>query len=143
MPNRSTSKASASIAFTESECRLLDRLIPDKKNDRSVNKSLSPYWPKGHKFGNPYRHDEPDFGQHAHDRKRLPNTLPSPETLTMATEIVGRRSRFSPNFSNFSKKCRELHHSDLRITCTKTQGIQIAAKMNHYNIDRYWLPPTR
>ena len=41
MLNRSTLKAPASIAFTDMECQLLDRLIPDKKKSRK--KSLSSY----------------------------------------------------------------------------------------------------
>src|SRR5437667_12065072 len=40
MLNRSTSKAPASIAFTDTHCRLLDRLISDTKNNRSDKKSL-------------------------------------------------------------------------------------------------------
>jgi hypothetical protein len=43
MLNRSTSKAPASFAFTDTECRLLDQLIPDKKNKGSGKKSLSSY----------------------------------------------------------------------------------------------------
>src|SRR4029077_4488171 len=38
MLNRSTSNAPASIALTDTECYLLDRLIPDKTKDRSGKK---------------------------------------------------------------------------------------------------------
>lgn len=41
MLNRSTSKAPASIVFTETECQLLDRLVPDKKTHGK--KSLASY----------------------------------------------------------------------------------------------------
>ena len=51
MLNRSTSKAPASIAFTDTECELLDRLIPDKKTDRSGKKSLSSYITKVARLG--------------------------------------------------------------------------------------------
>jgi len=51
MMNRSTSKASASIAFTDTECRLLDRLIPDKKNRRSAKKPLASYITKVARLG--------------------------------------------------------------------------------------------
>lgn len=49
MMNRSTSKAPASIAFTDTECRLLDRLIPDKP--RSGKKSLASYITKLARLG--------------------------------------------------------------------------------------------
>jgi hypothetical protein len=49
MLNRSTSKAPASIAFTETECELLDRLVPDKK--RSGKKSLASYVTKVARLG--------------------------------------------------------------------------------------------
>ena len=42
MLNRSTPRAPTSIAFTDTECQLLDRLVPDKKS-RSGKKSLSSY----------------------------------------------------------------------------------------------------
>ena len=48
MLNRSTSKAPASIAFTETECRLLDRLVPDKKIS---TKSLGSYITKVARLG--------------------------------------------------------------------------------------------
>ena len=49
MLNRSTLKAPASIAFTDMECQLLDRLIPDKKKSRK--KSLSSYITKLARLG--------------------------------------------------------------------------------------------
>ena len=49
MMNRSTSKAPASIAFTEKECQLLDRLIPDKRP--SGKKSLASYITKLARLG--------------------------------------------------------------------------------------------
>ena len=51
MMNRSTSKAPASIAFTDTECRVLDRLIPDKKNHRSAKKPLASYITKVARLG--------------------------------------------------------------------------------------------
>jgi hypothetical protein len=51
MLNRSTSKAPASFAFTDTECRLLDQLIPDKKNKGSGKKSLSSYITKVARLG--------------------------------------------------------------------------------------------
>ena len=49
MLNRSTSKAPAAIAFTETECQLLDRLVPDKKISRT--KSLGSYITKVARLG--------------------------------------------------------------------------------------------
>ena len=43
MLNRSTSNAPASIALTDTECHLLDRLLPDKTKDRFGKKSLPSY----------------------------------------------------------------------------------------------------
>ena len=43
MLNRSTSAAPTSIAFTDTECQLLDHLVPDPANTRSAKKSLSSY----------------------------------------------------------------------------------------------------
>ena len=43
MLNRSTSAAPASIAFTDTECQLLDHVIPDTAKIRSPKKSLSSY----------------------------------------------------------------------------------------------------
>ncbi len=43
MLNRSTSAAPISIAFTDTECQLLDHLVPDPAKSRSVKKSLSSY----------------------------------------------------------------------------------------------------
>jgi hypothetical protein len=51
MLNRATSKAPASFAFTDTECRLLDQLIPDKKNKGSGKKSLSSYITKVARLG--------------------------------------------------------------------------------------------
>ena len=51
MLNRSTLKAPASIAFTDQECRLLDRLIPDKKTRHSGKKSLASYITKVARLG--------------------------------------------------------------------------------------------
>ena len=46
MLNRSTLKAPASIAFTDMECQLLDRLIPDKKKSRKkLSRRTSQNWP--------------------------------------------------------------------------------------------------
>src|SRR5262245_54538378 len=43
MLNRSTSDASPSIAFTDTECQLLDHLVSDQTNRGSTKKSLSSY----------------------------------------------------------------------------------------------------
>jgi hypothetical protein len=43
MLNRSTPDAPTSIAFTDTECQLLDHLVPDPAKSRSVKKSLSSY----------------------------------------------------------------------------------------------------
>ena len=43
MLNRSTSDAPTSIAFTDTECQLLDHLVPDRAQNRPQNKSLSSY----------------------------------------------------------------------------------------------------
>jgi hypothetical protein len=43
MLNRSTSDAPTSIAFTPTECQLLDHLIPDRAQSRSQKKLLSSY----------------------------------------------------------------------------------------------------
>jgi len=43
MLNRSTSNAPTSIAFTDTECQLLDHLVPDRPKTRSAKKSLSSY----------------------------------------------------------------------------------------------------
>jgi len=43
MLNRSTSAAPSSIAFTDTECQLLDHLVPDRGKNRSRKKSLSSY----------------------------------------------------------------------------------------------------
>ena len=43
MLNRSTSNTPISIAFTDTECQLLDHLIPDPTKNRSTKKSLSSY----------------------------------------------------------------------------------------------------
>jgi hypothetical protein len=43
MLNRSTSNAVTSIAFTDTECQLLDHLVPDHAKHRSAKKSLSSY----------------------------------------------------------------------------------------------------
>ena len=43
MLNRSTSATPASIAFTDTECQLLDHLVPDPAKSPSVKKSLSSY----------------------------------------------------------------------------------------------------
>src|ERR1043165_2919673 len=43
MLNRSTSDAPTSLAFTHTECQLLDHLVPDQANGRSTKKSLSSY----------------------------------------------------------------------------------------------------
>jgi hypothetical protein len=50
MLQRSTSQAPASTAFTDAECRLLDRLFPDK-NRRSGQKSLSAFITKVARLG--------------------------------------------------------------------------------------------
>lgn len=49
MLNRSMSKAPASIAFTDTECQLLDRLIPDKS--KSKKRSLASYITKVARLG--------------------------------------------------------------------------------------------
>ena len=49
MLNRSTSKAPASIAFTETECQLLERPVPNKKKSRT--KSLASYITKVARLG--------------------------------------------------------------------------------------------
>ncbi len=49
MLNRSMSKAPASIAFTDTECQLLDRLIPDKR--KSKKRSLASYITKVARLG--------------------------------------------------------------------------------------------
>jgi len=51
MLNRSTSQAPASIALTDAECQLLDRLIPDKQKTPSRKKSLSSYITKVARLG--------------------------------------------------------------------------------------------
>src|SRR5262249_49740394 len=51
MLNRSTSKAPASIAFTDLECRLLDRLIPNTKSRVSRKKTLASYITKVARLG--------------------------------------------------------------------------------------------
>jgi len=51
MLNRSTSSAPASIAMTPIERRLLDRLIPDKKNGSAGKKTLSTYITKLARLG--------------------------------------------------------------------------------------------
>jgi transposase-like protein len=43
MLNRSMSAAPTSIAFTDTECQLLDHLVPDPAKSRSAKKSLSSY----------------------------------------------------------------------------------------------------
>ena len=43
MLNRSTSDAPTSLAFTDTECQLLDHLVPDQAKSRSSKKSLSSY----------------------------------------------------------------------------------------------------
>jgi hypothetical protein len=43
MLNRSTSPAPTSIAFTDTECQLLDHLVPDSAKSHSPKKSLSSY----------------------------------------------------------------------------------------------------
>jgi hypothetical protein len=43
MLNRSTSDSPTSIAFTDTECQLLDHLVPDREKKRSDKKSLSSY----------------------------------------------------------------------------------------------------
>ncbi len=43
MLNRSTSAAPTSIAFTDTECQLLDHLVPDSAKSQSPKKSLSSY----------------------------------------------------------------------------------------------------
>ena len=43
MLRRSTSDAPTSIAFTDTECQLLDHLVPDQAKSRSPKKSLSSY----------------------------------------------------------------------------------------------------
>jgi hypothetical protein len=43
MLNRSTSEAPTSIAFTDTECQLLDHLVPDPPKNRSTKKSLPAY----------------------------------------------------------------------------------------------------
>jgi hypothetical protein len=40
--NRSTSNAPASIALTDTECHLLDRLLPDKTKDRFGKRRFLP-----------------------------------------------------------------------------------------------------
>lgn len=51
MLQRSTKKAPASIAFTDEECFLLDRLIPNKKNRSSGKKALAIYITKVARLG--------------------------------------------------------------------------------------------
>jgi hypothetical protein len=51
MLNRSTSNALASIVFTDTECQLLDHLVPDKPNSNSARKSLSSYVVKVARLG--------------------------------------------------------------------------------------------
>src|SRR6185369_1032714 len=51
MLRRATSEAPSTIAFTETECRLLDRLIPDKNPTPSRKKSLSSYITKVARLG--------------------------------------------------------------------------------------------
>ena len=51
MLNRSTSNAPASIALTNTECALLDRLVSDKKDRRHATKSLSSYITKVARLG--------------------------------------------------------------------------------------------
>jgi Transposase DNA-binding/Transposase Tn5 dimerisation domain len=51
MLNRATSHGPSSIAFTETERRLLDRLVPSKKNDPSAQETLSNYITKVAKLG--------------------------------------------------------------------------------------------
>ena len=51
MMNRSTSNAPTSIAFTDDERQLLDRLIPDKKKTPSRPKNLSAYITKVARLG--------------------------------------------------------------------------------------------
>jgi hypothetical protein len=51
MLSRSTSDAPSSIAFTETECQLLDHLVPDKSKRNSARKSLSSYIVKVARLG--------------------------------------------------------------------------------------------
>jgi hypothetical protein len=51
MFNRSASDAPALIAFTDTECRLLDHLVPDKPKSNSARKSLSSYIVKVARLG--------------------------------------------------------------------------------------------
>jgi hypothetical protein len=51
MLNRSTSNAPTSIAFTDTECQLLDHLVPDPARSRSTKKSLSSYIVKVARLG--------------------------------------------------------------------------------------------
>jgi hypothetical protein len=51
MLNRSTSNAPNSIAFTDTECRLLDHLVPGPVKRRSARKSLSSYITKVARLG--------------------------------------------------------------------------------------------
>lgn len=51
MLKRATSQPPSTIAFTQTECRLLDRLIPDKGPTQSGKKSLSSYIAKVARLG--------------------------------------------------------------------------------------------
>jgi Transposase DNA-binding/Transposase DDE domain len=51
MLNRSSSDAPTSIAFTETECQLLDHLVPDHAKSHSTKKSLSSYIVKVARLG--------------------------------------------------------------------------------------------
>ena len=43
MLNRSAGDLSATAVFSDTECQLLDQLVPDRHKERSKNKSLSSY----------------------------------------------------------------------------------------------------
>ena len=51
MINRSAPSTSAAIAFTETECRLLDHLVPDPKSDTIERALLGSYLTKVARLG--------------------------------------------------------------------------------------------